>query len=91
MDPLLWWKQRRDEFKLLIPLVRAILCIPATSAPSERLFSKASLTLTEKRNRLAADKVKDLIFLRSCWDYAESLLSSIELKESVLGKRKKAV
>ena len=42
--------------------------IPATSAPVERLFSHAGLTITEKRNRLAEDVAADLIFLNATWE-----------------------
>ena len=40
-----------------------VLCIPATSAPSERLFSTADLTIAKDRARLASDTTNELIFL----------------------------
>jgi hypothetical protein len=37
----------------------------------ERLFSRAGLTITEKRNRLSEDVSADLIFLNANWDKLE--------------------
>ena len=40
------------------------LCIPATSATSERLWSIASKILTKERNRLDSETVASLVFLK---------------------------
>ena len=72
-DVLAWWKARKHTYNLLFLIMRCILCIPATSASSERCFSGAKLVLSDKRNRLGLDKVRHLVFLRNCWDYAEKL------------------
>ncbi|CAN0436602.1 unnamed protein product [Phaeothamnion confervicola] len=45
-------------------LVRRVLCIPATSTLSERIFSTAGLTLTKNRARLSGDTVERLVFLK---------------------------
>ena len=52
---------------ILSLLARRILCIPATSAPSERLFSVAGLTIANDRAGLLPDNAADLIFLRGAW------------------------
>lgn len=61
--PLTWWKFNERKYKLLSKLAARVLCIPATSAPSERVFSTAGLTIAKDRARLASDTANELIFL----------------------------
>ena len=48
-DTLAWWAKQRQTFLRLTELTRCILAIPATSAPAERVFSQAGLTINAKR------------------------------------------
>ncbi|CAM9497909.1 unnamed protein product, partial [Discosporangium mesarthrocarpum] len=43
------------------------LCIPVTSASSERLFSQAGLILSQRRARLKSHKISTIAFLRGRW------------------------
>ncbi|XP_060847297.1 E3 SUMO-protein ligase ZBED1-like [Rhopalosiphum padi] len=47
-----FWKQHKHTFPELYKLQLKYLCIPATSVPSERVFSKAGLLTNTRRNRL---------------------------------------
>jgi hypothetical protein len=67
-NPLEWWQQKRYVYPHILLVVRGILAIPATSAPSERVFSSAGLTATDLRNRLSPDSVEDLVFMKGCLD-----------------------
>ncbi|KAL7839608.1 hypothetical protein SRHO_G00262660 [Serrasalmus rhombeus] len=40
-NPLTWWEKNAACYPTLAELARSLLCIPATSTPSERLFSAA--------------------------------------------------
>ena len=40
-DALAWWKMQEKLLPVLSIIARRLLCVPATSAPSERVFSVA--------------------------------------------------
>lgn len=62
-DPLDWWKDHAGEMPLLAGVARQLLCIPATSVPSERVFSASGNIVTPLRKKLNPDKVNKLTFL----------------------------
>lgn len=68
--PLQWWKKHEKLLPTLSQIAKRLLCIPATSAPSERVFSAAGLTIANDRASLMPDHAADMIFLRMSWDLA---------------------
>ena len=70
-NPLHWWARNAASLPHLSVLARQYLCIPATFAPSERVFSAAGLTIFKSRASLHPDNASDLIFLHNSWPYAE--------------------
>jgi hAT family C-terminal dimerisation region len=66
-NPLTWWKDRAERYPLVAAVARKWLAVPASSAASERMFSSAGLTVTDKRTRLTGDKVAQLVFLKTAW------------------------
>uniref|UniRef100_A0A1A8M216 HAT C-terminal dimerisation domain-containing protein n=1 Tax=Nothobranchius pienaari TaxID=704102 RepID=A0A1A8M216_9TELE len=62
-DPLIWWKANEQRFPTLAKLANSLLCIPATSTPSERLFSAAGNIVSKKRASLSPEHVDMLTFL----------------------------
>ncbi|XP_053556003.1 zinc finger BED domain-containing protein 4-like [Bombina bombina] len=64
-DPLAWWKSRQGIYEGLTAIMKRRLCIVATSVPAERIFSKTGQIISERRNRLSPNKVRQLIFLNA--------------------------
>jgi len=62
--PLLAWSQLPKTFDPLRQLVFRYVCIPASSAPSEEVFSAAGNTVTDHRSSLGSDTVSDLLMIR---------------------------
>ena len=64
-DPLKWCNDRKKIYLNFFDLMLLRLCVPSTSVPSERIFSKAGYTISERRNRLSTKNTEILIFLNS--------------------------
>jgi hypothetical protein len=62
-DPLSWWKLHAVTYPKLAILARRYLAIPASSAASERLFSKLKLTATAQRQALKPETLCMLLFV----------------------------
>jgi zinc finger BED domain-containing protein 1 (E3 SUMO-protein ligase ZBED1) len=80
-DPLPWYKRHALVYPLHAALAIQYLCIPGTSASSERVFSNGGNTVTEKRSRLTGDHVSDLIVLKGCWGKVESSIKKRKIVE----------
>jgi hypothetical protein len=63
-DPLQWWRKQAGTLAPLDAIARWFLCIPATSAESERTFSLAGWLVSSTRARLSGSRVNDLVLLR---------------------------
>lgn len=59
-----WWMNKKSKYPILARLARIYLAVPATSTPSERLFSNAGNLLTSKRSRINAELFKRMMFLK---------------------------
>lgn len=72
-DPIRWWLEdtQKEAFPNLYLMAIDMLSIPASSAPVERLWSSAQLTMTDRRNRLSIQSVEWLECLKS-WRKIES-------------------
>ena len=73
-DPLAFWNANKTKYPGAAKLARRYLAIPATSVPSERVFSKAGNIVTKKRASLDPDLVEKLLFLHYNWSLVEKRL-----------------
>ena len=62
-SPFDWWKRNCRLYPNVSKLAQTYLSIPATSVPSERLFSKAGLVITNRRSCLEPNFAEQLVFL----------------------------
>ena len=65
LNVLNWWKTHAYQFPNVATVARSILSIPASSVPSERVFSKAGELLTVKRLQMEAKQVDMFLFLHN--------------------------
>jgi hypothetical protein len=63
-NPLDWWRKNAYKFPFLARLARKLLAIPASSAPSERVWSRVSTVLTAKRARMKSEVAADIMYIR---------------------------
>ena len=63
VNPLSWWEVNRYNYPHIAKLAKAAFCIPATSIPAERIFSKSGLIVSDLRSSLKVDTVNALVFL----------------------------
>ncbi|KAK3927627.1 Transposable element Hobo transposase, partial [Frankliniella fusca] len=61
---LKWWETEGAAYPNLQTIARQILAIPASSASSERVFSKAGFIINSRRTCLATKTVDALLFLQ---------------------------
>lgn len=58
-----WWNENRDRYPKLFRLFAQISSIPASSASSERVFSRTSLVVTSQRSAILPENVNNLIIV----------------------------
>ena len=59
-----WWKERKCEYPYLFKAVRSMLCTPATSVPSERIFSEAGYIARAKRSSISPVNLHKNLFIK---------------------------
>ena len=63
-DPLEYWRKHGiHTFPNLAKVARQVLCVPASSISSERLFSEAGTIFDDRRNRLLPKTGEKTLFL----------------------------
>ena len=72
-DALEWWKIKQHSYPQLARLARRVLCIPGTSVPCERAFSRAGAICTARRACMDAEMLEKLSFIADNWSLCEVL------------------
>uniref|UniRef100_A0AAV2J5N9 HAT C-terminal dimerisation domain-containing protein n=1 Tax=Knipowitschia caucasica TaxID=637954 RepID=A0AAV2J5N9_KNICA len=62
-DLLGWWKINSNVYPKQSKLAKSVLCIPASSSSSERVFSAAGRTISERRTAFKPSTVDAILFL----------------------------
>lgn len=78
-DPFVWWLTNKSQYPVLHNLAMKYLSIPATSVPSERLFSDAKNLITPQRTRLDSFFIDQLMFLKRNREYVDIYVEEAEL------------
>jgi len=60
-DAFAWWKSHEQDFPTIAQIARMYLCIPASSVPSERVFSAAGNILSAKRCNMSPQLLRDSV------------------------------
>lgn len=63
--PFIWWKENQLIYPNLYVIARKYLSLPATTVPSERIFSNAGDICSSHRSRLLPQNAELLIFLKA--------------------------
>lgn len=67
-DPCKWWRLHLKHYPTLAKLAVKYLSVPATSTPSERVFSTAEIINSGRRSSLKPQHVNHFIFLnKNIW------------------------
>lgn len=59
-----FWRKNKSNFPKLYLLARKRLCVPASSASSERMFKEAGRTFNTLRTNLKPEALDDLLFVK---------------------------
>ena len=62
VNPIEFGKSNKENYPIYEVFLR-IFCVPATSVPSEQLFSAANYSVWDRRNKLCAENVRKIMFI----------------------------
>lgn len=68
-DPREYWFNNQHVYPNLFKLFMRISCIPASSAPAERVFSTPGAVVTDRRSSLLPKSVGEIIVCRNLYQH----------------------
>ena len=69
MQGMSWWRERKNEYPFLFKAVKALLATPATSVPSERVFSEAGYIARARRSKILPFHLNRYLFIKKNMSY----------------------
>ena len=69
LNVLEWWKQTKITYPCLFKVVKTMLGTPATSVPSERVFSEAGYICRAKRSKILPTNLNRYLFIKQNMAY----------------------
>jgi hypothetical protein len=81
-SPLVWWREHRFQFPRIAVVARKWLSVPASSTPSERVFSHCGVALTAKRASMRGEALMNQILLKNNIKHVN--LSFADVKKALL-------
>lgn len=88
-DPLLWWKTNQQSYPRLSYLALVFLCIPASQADVERIFSVAGILTALRRSSLSVEKLNMMIYLQKNYQTPSTPLGQLEDEENPMKRLKR--
>jgi hypothetical protein len=82
--PLSWWKSSAHRFKNFERLAVKYLAIPATSAPSERIWSQAARVLTVRQNRMSEEVTSEIMNCKEKWSFCTSTIWGLQRRGCIM-------
>ena len=64
-----WWKAQQKQFLSLYQAAKGLLHTPATSVPSERIFSEAGYIARARRSKILPVNLNKHLFIKKNMDY----------------------
>ena len=61
VDGIQWWKKNKARFPIVASLAREWLAVPASSTPSERVFSIRGIVDSPKRSRMKSSTMQSQV------------------------------
>ena len=71
-DPVKMWTQTKRTGTRLSDLARRTFCVPATSASSERTFSKSGILMSPLKSKTSSKTLELRTFLKSNFSFVEN-------------------
>ncbi|PLW57257.1 hypothetical protein PCANC_02428 [Puccinia coronata f. sp. avenae] len=80
---LYYWANHTKVYPSLSEMAKCFLAIPATSAPSERVFSKSKTIFGSQRHSLSSSSVEHLLCVKEWYQKFDVMMETSSIKEIV--------